>query len=88
MSGKNSSIDQIWCRVLTETLILVPPARRNTDPPDVIKGIKDDCFLVQKMQIVKKAVQRPREAYFINRHTTFYKEQNNNFSEHKQKRNT
>ena len=30
----------------------------------------------------KNAVQRPREAYFINRHTTFCKEQNLNFSEH------
>ena len=28
------------------------------------------------------ALQRPRDAYFINRHTTFCKEQNLNFSEH------
>ena len=32
--------------------------------------------------ISKNAVQRPREAYFINRHTTFWKEETFNVSEH------
>ena len=34
------------------------------------------------MDFSKKTIQRPREAYFINKHTTFCKEQNLNFAEH------
>ena len=34
------------------------------------------------MDFPKKAIQRPREAYFINKHNTYCKELNFNFPEH------
>ena len=42
-------------------------------------------FLIKPVnlgRISKHAIQRPMEAYFVNRHTTFCKEQNLNFAEH------
>ena len=76
MSGKNSSIDQIWCRVLTETLI-----------PDHNLGVPfQPKYTVISIEIVgffsKPATQRPRQAYFVNRRTTFRNERSFNFSEH------
>ena len=75
MSGKNSSIDQIWCRVLTETLI-----------PDHNLGVpfqpKYTVIFHRNRFFSKPATQRPREAYFVNRRTTFRNERSFNFSKH------